>query len=380
MKYREFSRALHKLQPSSAYDPEVVTGFVELRDRAHYARDVQDSVFYRLGKWLQATVMSDADAARFCRENKLVMTKAQSEGLNDLGGFILPDELAEPIVAMRDAYGVIRRNARRWPLRFGGNSNVPRRSSGAKATWSTDGGSLGETAISFDSAALGMRKLGAMIKASIEFEEDAVGEWGMFVAEEFAWALAVAEDDAGINGDGTSVYAGIVGISTALTATSHAGKITAASGHNTFATLDATDISSLIGALPARALAGAKLFVSMSGYGNSLVRLASISGGLVAQVDENGDLRANYQGLPVVLTPSLPSSTASVTGKLMMVAGDMRQGVALGERRQITVRRLAERFAELDTVAFTVTERVDVNAHDLGDAQAAGALVGLFAP
>jgi HK97 family phage major capsid protein len=380
MKYSDFTRPIHKLRPTSAYDSDVVAGFVELRDRAHYVRDAAETIFFKLGKWLHATMMNDPSAARQCREWKLPMTKAANEGLNDIGGFIVPDELAEPIVAMRETYGVLRRNARRWPLRFGGNSSVPRRSAGGRATWTTENGNLGETAISFDAADLGMRKLGAMIKASTEFEEDAVGAWGLFVAEEFAWALAVAEDEAGFNGDGTSAYSGIIGLSAALSSGTRAGKVVAAAGHNSYGTLDPSDIGALLGALPARALANARLYVSLSGYGNALARIGGANGGLVASVGATGDVAANYQGFPVQFVPSLPAGTTSLSGKMLMAAGDMRQGAALGERRQITIRRLAERFAEMDQVAFTVTERIDINVHDIGDANTAGALVGLFAP
>ena len=80
------------------------------------------------------------------------------------------------------------------------------------------------------------------------------------------------------------------------------------------------------------------------------------TGGLVASVDADGNLHANYLGFPVEFVPSLPSSTGNITGQLMMAAGDLYQGAALGERKQITVRRLAERYAEFDQVAFLVRE------------------------
>jgi hypothetical protein len=51
------------------------------------------------------------------------------------------------------------------------------------------------------------------------------------------------EDDCGFNGDGTSTYGGIRGVTQLLIDNSHnAGKVAATTGHPTFAEIDATDI------------------------------------------------------------------------------------------------------------------------------------------
>jgi HK97 family phage major capsid protein len=350
----------------------------EWKDRARYRLDAKDSISYRFGKFLLATVLSDPEAARFCREQKILMTKAESENIDSAGGWVVPEEVENVILGLREAYGVVRRNARLWPLRFGGNSNVPRRTTGATATWTSEGGSLVEGSPLYDSAVLSPKKLAILIKTSAELEEDAIASWGAFLADEIAWAFAKAEDDAAVAGDGTPTLGRVTGLQAGLIG--KAGKITANSGHNTFATLDATDIGALVGAIPARAMPNAKIFVSMAGYGNTIVRLAGASGGLAATVDAQGNLSANYLGLPVEFVPSLPTSTGNISGKLLMFAGDMKQGIAIGERRQITIRRSAERFADVDQIAIIGTERVDINVHDIGDASNAGALVGLFAP
>jgi HK97 family phage major capsid protein len=365
----------YSLRPFSE-DPALAADLRAIRDRNRYILDTDDSPAYRLAKWLQATVGSDPAAARQCRDWKLPMQKAETEGLNDLGGFLIPDELAQQIVSLRDSYGVIRRNATRWPLRFGGRADVPRRLTGATAAWTSEGQTLSESSNEYDTAGLTMKKLSVLIKMSTELEEDALAAWGAFVTEELAWTFAVREDEAAFNGAGESANGGINGIGNKLTGL--AGAIAAASGRNAFGTLDAADIGALLGALPARAVPGAKLYVSTACYGNTIVRLASTGGGLVATVGPDGELVANFCGFPVELVPSLPSSTGSLASKLMMVAGDMRMGVALGERRQITVRRLAERFADTDQVAILATERIDINCHDIGDATTAGAIVGLY--
>ena len=51
-----------------------------------------------------------------------------------------------------------------------------------------------------------------------------------------------------------------------------------------------------------------------------------------------------------------------------MLAEDLNQAVALGQRRGLTIQRLGERFADTGQIGVKATERV------------AGAVVGLVAP
>jgi HK97 family phage major capsid protein len=136
----------------------------------------------------------------------------------------------------------------------------------------------------------------------------------------------------------------------------------------------------MVALLPTRALPNVKIYVSLVGYGAAFVQLAAASGGLAATVDANGNLSANFNGFPIVITQSLPAITTTLTTKLMMVAGDLRQAVALGERRGLTIQRLDERFADTDQIGVKATERVDIVCGDLGDNQNPGAVVGLVAP
>jgi len=116
------------------------------------------------------------------------------------------------------------------------------------------------------------------------------------------------------------------------------------------------------------------------GYGAAFVRLAGASCGLVAIIDANGKLRANFNGFPIVITRSLPAITTTLSGKLMLAFGDLNQAVALSERRGLTIQRLRERFATRIRSALRRRRRVDIVCGDLGDNTTAGAVVGLVAP
>jgi HK97 family phage major capsid protein len=83
-------------------------------------------------------------------------------------------------------------------------------------------------------------------------------------------------------------------------------------------------------------------------------------------------------GFPVYLTQVLPNVATTLNGAVMLAFGDMRRAVTLADRRQPTIARAdqSQTFAE-DQVQFRVTERIDINVHNLGDNTTAVAVVGL---
>jgi hypothetical protein len=130
-----------------------------------------------------------------------------------------------------------------------------------------------------------LKKLAVLACASSELLEDSAPDLAEFVASEIAYAFAATEDDAGFNGDSTSTYAGISGLGAKLVGTKSA--IAAASGHNTFLTIDSTDIANLMGGVLATAIPSAAFYVSALSYAQTLCRLAAVSeGGMICEVDD----------------------------------------------------------------------------------------------
>jgi hypothetical protein len=114
-------------------------------------------------------------------------------------------------------------------------------------------------------------------------------------------------------------------------------------------------------------------------FANTFYRLAQASGALTSQV-VNGEMTWFYLGIPITLTPKLPSATTSITGKAMMLAGDFRLGAAIAQRRGVTVRRSEDRYLDSDQIAVIGTERVDIVTFGMGDNTTAGPIVSLVAP
>ena len=79
----------------------------------------------------------------------------------------------------------------------------------------------------------------------------------------------------------------------------------------------------------------------------------------------------------MVLTQKLPLISTTLSGKAMMVFGDMYAGAALGQRRSITLARSDDRYMDQDQIAVLGTERFHANVHDMGDNTNFGSLAAL---
>jgi HK97 family phage major capsid protein len=241
-----------------------------------------------------------------------------------------------------------------------------------------EGASITSSQASLAAIGLGARKLGALVHTSSELEEDAAVALGDWLADEMGAAFAQAEDAAAFVGDGSSTYGGFAGVCPQILSTAGASKVTAATGHDTFLELDATDFTKLISALPAAAVPGARWFISAYGWANSMLRLQGVSGDQAALTDADGRIRPRFMGFPVHLVQSMPAVGTDISGQVMCVFGDMRRAAMLGETREFTLARSdAGPTFPADQVAFKGTERVAVNVHDLGDTTTAGSIVGL---
>jgi HK97 family phage major capsid protein len=369
---REILRSL-----TGGEDPWVVAAQVALRDKliAGELSD-KDSIAYKAGMFLRS-VCGDPSAARWCRDAKITV-KAQATNPNTAGGILVPEEIAATVLLLLESFGVVRREATTWPM--GSDSiTVPRMLNTWTPVWIAENSApVTSTLNPFDGLTLSAKKLGVLAPFSSELFEDAATEaLGLALIGGLGEAFSGAEDDAAFNGDGTSAYAGLRGLAFLLADGNHnAGKYTAAAGHITYGTLDATDITGMMALLPGRALPNAKFYVSQACYSATLVRLAAESGNAL-MMGPDGPV---YLGFPIVISQKLPLVTTTLANKAMMFFGDMKRAIAMGARRDLAIQRFNETFATLDQVLIRSTERLDIVCHDLGNDTTAGALVGLFAP
>jgi hypothetical protein len=157
--------------------------------------------------------------------------------------------------------------------------------------------------------------IGSLVRISSELEEDAIVDIVDTIANEIGVAFAALEDDCAFNGDGTSTYGQMRGISTIVLDGNHnKAKVTASA--NTYGALIAADIGLVMGAVRASAVPNAAWFVSQIGFANAFSRLSAGSGFLETRIVD-GISTPFYQGFPVILTQKLPQLTTTLTGKVM---------------------------------------------------------------
>jgi HK97 family phage major capsid protein len=306
------------------------------------------------------------------------MIRAQSEGTNAAGAAIVPSgEMAEVIIALRDTRGAFRAAASVMPMRRDTKS-APRLFTGLAAGFVGENSSIAEGSMAWDSVQLVAKALKILTRFSADLGEDSAFDLGMAFLEAVAYAFASKEDDCGFYGTGTSAYGGITGLFTKITDGSHDASKFVATGHGTFDALAMTDLTSLMGLVPANAVPGARWFVSQRGYALAFCRLAGVAGGITTRY-VNGVRMPEFMGFPVQLTQVMPQVTTSLTGQVMVAFGDLSLAATLGDRNEFRLKFSTERFMDTDQVGVRGTERFDINVHDLGDNTTAGPIAALVA-
>ncbi len=337
---------------------------------------------YRAGQFFLATMYGNAKAKAWCDENGLLV-KAQSEGVATAGGYLVPEELSNEIIVLRNDYGLARRALRVMPM--GRDTiTIPKLVSGLTMYFTGEGAAATATDPVWGNVRLAAKKASVLTLYSSELDEDAAFSIGDILTGEIAYAYALGEDNCLFNGDGSSTYGGITGLRTIFNngVGSLAGAVDAASGHDTMAEIDATDLASVQGALPQYVYTRGNptWYCSQTMWANVFERIIGASGG-VTKDQASGRTVREYNGYPVEITPAMlapASASTDASNVAMILFGDLSMSVAMGERRGMTLSRSTEyKFAE-DQIAIKGTERFDINCHNTGDTSTAGSIVALM--
>lgn len=334
-----------------------------------------EEIAFRSGMWARAAIWGDEHARQWCADHS-VDTRAHSEGSLAKGGVWVPEQLSNVIIDLREQYGLARQLLRVYPM-SGDTLNINRRKTGVTAYFVGEGQPITDSDKSWDQVTLTARKLAALSKFSLELADDAVIDIAADLAQEMAYAFAVMEDNCWINGDGTSSYGGIWGIRSKIISGSYtAGAKDAATGHDTFAELDADDLNLLLAALPIYAQRGARWVCSQPAKALVFDALAAATGGnTIMSIGERP--RPTYLGYPIEVTQAMPTSTGDLSDVAMLLFGDFSLAGAMGDRRGFAVQTLKELYAANGQIGVLGWERFDIVNHDLGDTTNAGPVVAL---
>lgn len=332
------------------------------------------------GQFALASIWGSAKAAAWCRENGIVIEKAASESVNSAGGVLVPTEYSTMIIDLRDSYGIARRLCQVMPM--GRDTlSIPRRTGGLTAYAVGEGSTLTQSQMTWDNVMLVAKKWAVLTALSSELDEDAAVNIGDILAGEIAYAFAQSEDNALFIGDGSSTYHGMRGLRTLFNTGvgSLAGSVDAASNHDTFEEIDATDLSRVMAKLPQYVYQKGqpRWYVSQVGWASVFERLRVAAGGATME-SVGGKVQRTYLGYPVEIVPVMPTSTGDLSDVAMILFGDIAMATTMGNRRELRLERSTEYLFATDQIAIKGTERFDMVVHDIGTTSAAGPIVALM--
>jgi len=353
---------------------------------------------YQTGMWLIDRLFPHQHpmkfkAERYCREHiNPSIQGALGTGVPASGGNLVPDAMSNAIIDLREQYGIGRQWADVMPMSTD-IQTVPRRSGSPTASFTSENSAISESEPTFNNVTFTAKKLAVLTRISTELSEDSVINIADYLTKDIAWAFALKEDQCLFNGDGTSTYGGIIGLTVKATYTSpvsYAGSyiVVPTLTHNTFAELDNTDLTTLMAALPQYARSGGKgcaWFCSQVAADIVFGRLKATAGGNtldtlagagITSLGQRGVV-GTYLGYPIVASQVLPTSTGALTSVPMLAFGNLSLAATIADRRAISFAIDPSLYFNYDQVAIRATSRVDIITHDLGDASTAGPIVVL---
>lgn len=331
---------------------------------------------YRAAQWMLATIGQNQRATKWCAERGIQTELRVMTGDNGpAGGYTVPDEMEQSIIDLREAYGLARRLARRRPMGSDTRS-VPKRTGGVTAYFiNEDNDGVTASDKSWGNVNLVAKTLAALTLVSKTLEEDSAIDVVDDLAMEMAYAFATKEDQCFLIGDGTSTYGGMQGLLTLFNGTAYASRITAATGHDTFAEYDNADLSAAMAGVADFPGINPVWICSKTFAENVFGRLKRVAGAAENGLDQR--VRYGYGGYDAYTSEIMPKDGTSAVTTVECLFGDFSMSSSFGDRRGIVVEVLRERYAEKLQVGVLAHERFHIVNHDLGTTTVKGPVAAL---
>lgn len=307
--------------------------------------------FVKTMKFMKALAGADVQTLRVMHDE--VRTKANlSEGTTTAGGFLVPEEFKAEVLRIAADYGVVRRECRIIPMAFD-VVNIPAAgTTDQSAIWTNEAAQIKQTNPNFRQVTLTINKLGAIPKVTNELLADANIDTISYLAGLIGEAFAKEEDNQGFNGTGTP-FVGCLS-ATGVPTSPHAGGTAAQS-------LSYQDLVNATGNIYTNALNNAKFYFHRS-MGAHIRGLITTSGAPIF-----GATAREIAGYPIILGEMMPAkANAAAAGTAYALFGDLRKGLAMGERGSMTMKLSEEatvdsdNMFEKDMAALRVIERIAI--------------------
>lgn len=313
-------------------------------------------------------------------EPEAVMNTTQ----NEAGGYLVPQELSDSLIDLRENFGVFRRKAQLIETSVS-SSSIPTVTDDLDASFVDESADeeVPESDIGLGNVKWQLRTLASRTRVSFQLERDSLISIAALVMRKMAYAMSRTEDRCGFIGDGTSKYGGIQGVLHKLAQAAHAGSVkTAGSGETTYGTLKIDTILGALGMLPDYSDdGGVEFYLSRPGYFATFSRLKqSASGNLSAgntAVIVGGKMEFVWNGYTITISHTMPKALSGTNGEMGLFVGNLNQGALMASDPQLIMARLAERYMDKGQIGYVAFHRFDINVHQCGTATEAGSLVGI---
>ena len=284
-------------------------------------------------------------------------TAALSVGVDQNGGFTVPDEFERQLIQALEENNVFRRLAKTIHTNSG-TRTIPIAMDNGSASWIEEGAAIQESDMTFSQETLSAFKLGCMVKVTNELLHDSAFDIASYIAQRFGVRFGNAEEDAFINGTGVST-------NPQTTPSMPTGILTtlSASAGNTTANAQTVHFDNIY-----------KLYYSLkSPYRRKASFLCNET--LLLQLMLIKDRNDNYIWKPgleigkpdtilghaIHTSAYMPAITGDATkdkNKKVLLFGDFSY-YWIADRQNRTLKRLNELYAVTDQVGFIGTQRVD---------------------
>lgn len=264
-----------------------------------------------------------------------------SEGTDSEGGYLVPDEYENTLVQALEGENVIRGRSHVITT-SNGTHKIPVVASKGEASWIDENGAYPEDDDTFAQVNIDAHKIGTIIKVSEELLNDSAFNLESYFAQEFGRRIGTKEEEAFINGNGSSKPTGIL--------TSAEVGVTAASDK----AITADELIDLFYSLKGVYRRNA-VWVLNDTTVKAIRKLKDDNGQYIWQPALKDGDHDTLLGRPILTTGAMPEIAADAKP---VIFGDLSY-YWIGDRQGVTFKRLNERYADMGQVGFLASKRVD---------------------
>ena len=265
-----------------------------------------------------------------------------SESTDVDGGYLVPEEFEHQIITGLDEANVIRSIAK--VITTHNDRKIPIAVGHSAATWTAENASFTESNPTFGQKQIDAFKLTDLIRVSVELLQDSEFDLESYIANEFARAFGIAEEEAFCVGTGSNQPTGIF--------TANGGTVGVTAAANNAITAD--ELINLVYALKSPYRRNAKFLMNDATI-SAIRKLKDGNGVYLWQPSLQAGEPDKLLGYDLYTSPYAPTMAA---GAYTVAFGDF-QNYWIGDRAGRTVQRLNELYATNGQIGYVATERVD---------------------